>query len=170
MTRTIKRPGGIRSKLSYSNVLATISLFAVLGGGAYAASKIGPSDIAKNAVHSKHIKTGQVKGPDVRNNSLGLEKTTEFTDVVTHDFATFAQGSCQAVSKDVFRNVNNFDQVVVVPDSADSAWTDQGLIALGGAVGSASADQIRLRVCNVGATLDPPSTTFSVFVFRGPVA
>ena len=56
----------IRERLSYANVMATVAVFGVLaGGGAYAASKIGPKDIAKNAVRSKHIKNGQVRAADL---------------------------------------------------------------------------------------------------------
>ena len=44
--------------------LALIALFVALGGTAYAASKIGPNDIAKNAVRSKHIKNNGVKLKD----------------------------------------------------------------------------------------------------------
>ena len=45
--------------------LAFIALFVALSGTAYAASKVGPNDIAKNAVRSKHIKNGQVKRADL---------------------------------------------------------------------------------------------------------
>jgi hypothetical protein len=55
----------IRRHLTYSNVMATLAVFLVLGGGAYAASKIGPNDIRKNAVRSKHIKNGQVRTQDL---------------------------------------------------------------------------------------------------------
>jgi hypothetical protein len=52
----------IRDHMTYANVMATIAVFGVLaGGGAYAASKIGPSDIAKHAVHSRHINKKAVK-------------------------------------------------------------------------------------------------------------
>ena len=44
--------------------LALIALFVALSGTAYATSKIGPNDIARNAVRSKHIKNGQVKRGD----------------------------------------------------------------------------------------------------------
>lgn len=50
----------IKPHLSYANVVSSIALFAVLGGGAYAASKIGPEDIKKNAVRTKHIKKDAV--------------------------------------------------------------------------------------------------------------
>ena len=46
--------------------LALIALFVALGGSAYAASKVGPNDIAKNAVRSKHIKNGQVTKRDLK--------------------------------------------------------------------------------------------------------
>jgi hypothetical protein len=56
----------LRRHLSYANVTATLSLFIALGGaGAYAAAQIGSSDIAKNAVKSKHIRNGQVRGADI---------------------------------------------------------------------------------------------------------
>jgi len=52
----------IAGKLTYSNVVATAALFAALAtGGAYAASKIGAADIARNAVRAKHIKSNQVR-------------------------------------------------------------------------------------------------------------
>jgi hypothetical protein len=46
-------------------VVAYLALFAALGGGAYAASKVGSGDIKRNAVLSKHIKGGNVKPPDL---------------------------------------------------------------------------------------------------------
>ena len=47
------------------NVVAYVALFAALCGSAYAAARIGPKDIRRNAVRSRHIKNGQVKRPDV---------------------------------------------------------------------------------------------------------
>jgi hypothetical protein len=47
--------------------MSTIAVFGVLAGGsAYAASKIGPSDIKKNAVRSKHIKDGAITAKDIQ--------------------------------------------------------------------------------------------------------
>jgi hypothetical protein len=51
----------LRSRLTYANVMSTIAVFAVLGGGgAYAAQKIGAKDIKKNAVRAKHVKQNQI--------------------------------------------------------------------------------------------------------------
>jgi hypothetical protein len=55
----------LASGISYANVVSTICLFAVLGGGAYAASHL-----PKNSVGSKQIKDNKVKGLDVRDGSL----------------------------------------------------------------------------------------------------
>jgi hypothetical protein len=61
----------LRPRLTYANVMSTIAVFAALAtSGAYAASKLGPDDIAANAIRSKHIKAGAVNGKDVRNASL----------------------------------------------------------------------------------------------------
>jgi hypothetical protein len=65
----------IRQHLTYANVTATIALFGVVaGGGAYAASKIGPQDIARNAVHSKHIKRSAVKRSKIANGAVNDAK------------------------------------------------------------------------------------------------
>jgi len=55
----------IRNKLTFANVMASIAVFAVLGGSAYAAAKIGANDIKKNAVRTKHIKNGEVGAADL---------------------------------------------------------------------------------------------------------
>jgi hypothetical protein len=51
---------GIRSRLTYANVMATIAVFIALGGGAYAAFSL-----PRNSVKSKHIVNHQVKAKDL---------------------------------------------------------------------------------------------------------
>src|SRR4051794_15509172 len=48
-------PARLRVHLSYANVMSTIAVFIVLGGGAYAATKL-----PKNSVGTKQIKNGAV--------------------------------------------------------------------------------------------------------------
>ena len=55
----------LATHLTYANVVSTLCLFVLLGGGAWAATKI-----AKNSVGSKQIKDGQVKSRDVKDDSL----------------------------------------------------------------------------------------------------
>ncbi len=54
----------LRPRLTYANVVATLALFAALGGGAYAAG------LAKNSVKSKTVKDGSIKGIDVQDDGL----------------------------------------------------------------------------------------------------
>jgi hypothetical protein len=78
--------GRIRPRLTYANVMVTLLAFVVLGGGAYAASKLKKNsvtsatirngqvktkDLAKNAVVSAKIKDGQVGSADVKDGSVG---------------------------------------------------------------------------------------------------
>jgi hypothetical protein len=66
--------GRMRSTLTYANVMSTIALFGVLGGGAYAAARIGPDDIKRNAVRSKHIKKNQVGRKHLKRNAVSAAK------------------------------------------------------------------------------------------------
>jgi hypothetical protein len=59
----------MRRHLSYANVVSTLALCLVVGGGsAYAAAQL-----AKNSVKSKHIATGAVASSDIKNRSVQLQ-------------------------------------------------------------------------------------------------
>jgi hypothetical protein len=64
----------ITSKLTFANVLASIALFAVLGGGAYAAAKLD-----RNSVVSRTIKNQQVRSADLKNNSVSATDVKDGT-------------------------------------------------------------------------------------------
>jgi hypothetical protein len=55
----------LSSKLTYANVISTLCLFLLLGGGAYAALKL-----PKNSVGTKQLKKNAVTGVKVKNHSL----------------------------------------------------------------------------------------------------
>jgi hypothetical protein len=56
----------IRSKLTYANVISTLCLFLLLGGGAaFAATKL-----AKNSVGTAQLKNGAVTSAKVKSGSL----------------------------------------------------------------------------------------------------
>jgi hypothetical protein len=65
-----------RDSLSYANVVSTLCLFLLLGGGAaYAANQlgrntVGPKQLKKNAVTAAKIKANAVKGSKVQDGSL----------------------------------------------------------------------------------------------------
>ena len=55
----------LRSKLTYANVISTLCLFMLLGGGAYAAknglapNSVGTKQLKNNAITGKKIKRGR---------------------------------------------------------------------------------------------------------------
>lgn len=64
-----------RKHLSYANVVATIALFGVVaGGGAYAASKIGTSDIQRQAITSKKLARGSVLSGKLAQGAIGANQ------------------------------------------------------------------------------------------------
>jgi hypothetical protein len=50
----------LRNKLTYANVIATIALFAALGGGAYAAGTINGKSIVDHSITGKDIKARSI--------------------------------------------------------------------------------------------------------------
>jgi hypothetical protein len=61
----------IRKRLTFANVMSSLAVFLVLGGAtAFAASKIGTSQLKANAVTSGKIKKNAVTGAKVKDGSL----------------------------------------------------------------------------------------------------
>src|SRR3954454_15278258 len=68
-------PRRIRSRITYSNVIASLALFIALGGGAYAAIKIpknsvGTAQLKPNAVISSKVKPGSLLANDFKAGQL----------------------------------------------------------------------------------------------------
>ena len=95
-------------------VISLIALFVALGSGAYAASKIGTSDLkrnavttpklAKDAVKSSKVENGKLKGKDLADGTVGGSKLgtiSEVTDTTTAAFGTIgtATATCPAGSR-----------------------------------------------------------------------
>jgi hypothetical protein len=59
----------ISARFSYANVMATIAVFLALGGGAFAASKVG-----KNVIKSKNIAPKAIKTSDLHNGAVKASK------------------------------------------------------------------------------------------------
>lgn len=81
---------GITSRLSYSNVMATVAVFVALGGSSYAAVRL-----SKNSVTSRAIAPNAVTSSKVKNGSLLLRdfKSSEATKLKGATGATGAQGA-----------------------------------------------------------------------------
>ncbi len=83
---TIPRRGtrSVNPLLTVAIALSVLAL--VTGGGAYAAGKIGPKGIAKDAIRSAHIKNGQVKSADLAADAV-TSTTVKDGSLTSQDFA-----------------------------------------------------------------------------------
>ena len=70
----------MRRHLTYANVMATAAVFIALGGSSYAAVQL-----SKDSVRSKHIKNGQVKGPDLATNAVNT-RSVKNGSLLSSDF------------------------------------------------------------------------------------
>lgn len=59
----------LRSRLTYANVISTLCLFMLLGGGAYAATQL-----PKNSVGPKQIKNGAITGKKIKKGTIDASK------------------------------------------------------------------------------------------------
>jgi hypothetical protein len=85
----------IRTHLTYANVISSLCLVLILGGGAaYAANTIGSSDIIDGQVKTADIGNNQVFSADVRNDTLANGGLTSADiapgEVKTSDIGNFA--------------------------------------------------------------------------------
>jgi hypothetical protein len=69
--------GRLHRHITYANVASTLALvFAMGGGGVYAASKIGGGQIEKGAISSPQIKNKQVRRQDIAGGSINTRKVS----------------------------------------------------------------------------------------------
>jgi hypothetical protein len=65
----------IRKRITYANVMSSIAVFLVLGGGAaYAAKKIGSNEIKGNSITTGKIKKNAVTSSKIKSNSITTAK------------------------------------------------------------------------------------------------
>jgi Collagen triple helix repeat (20 copies) len=72
----------LRDKLTYANVMATLAVFLVLGGGAYAAVQL-----PKNSVGTEQIRKGAVSGAKIKSDAITGGKVKDGT-LLAQDFAS----------------------------------------------------------------------------------
>lgn len=61
----------LRRHLTYANVMSTFAVFAVLGGGAYAASTITGTDVKDRSLTGKDIRRNSLGGRQIAESKLG---------------------------------------------------------------------------------------------------
>ena len=79
----------VRERLTYSNVIATVALFAALGGGAYALegrNTVDSGDLRRNSVKAPEIGKDAVRAAEVQSNAVGTEEVAD-ASLLGEDFA-----------------------------------------------------------------------------------
>ena len=99
------------------NAVGYLALFIALTGTSYAATKIGPGDIKKNAVLAKHVKDGVLTGAEVADNALTGADIDEGS--LQNVPVLLADGSVTTAKLS--------DAAVTMPKLADAAVSEQKL-------------------------------------------
>jgi hypothetical protein len=113
----------LRSKLTYANVVATLSLFLVLAGGtAFAAGQLGKNTVGskqlkKNAVTTAKIKNGAVTGAKIKISSLGT--------VPSATNAESAKNATHAATADSAKNAVHADSATTAEKATSAATADK---------------------------------------------
>jgi cytoskeletal protein RodZ len=108
----------IRSRVTYANVMSTLAVFLVLGGGAMAAVKLGKNSVGTkqlkvNAVTSAKIKDGAVTGSKVDLSTLGaVPNATDAVNAKTADSAKTAETAKTATTATTATNATNATNAV----------------------------------------------------------
>jgi hypothetical protein len=130
----------LRTHLNPASLIATVALFAALGGVSYAAATIDGKDIQNGTVTGKKLKNGSITGAKVKADSLGGPKIKESTlgqvpTAVKADSATSADSATTAKTAVDAQNAVNAQSAV----SAQSAVNAENAAAVGpNGVGSAA--------------------------------
>jgi hypothetical protein len=61
----------LRHHLSYANVVATLALFAAMGGTSYAVLHVGSRDVVDNSLRSKDIRNSTLRSRDILDRAIG---------------------------------------------------------------------------------------------------
>ena len=124
----------LRRHLTYANVISTLCLFLVLGGGAaFAATKLGKSSVGTeqlkgeavtkgklgpDSVNSKKVVNGSLTGEDIVSSSLGKVPTASYADNAGHattagsaDSASTATNAAHASNADSATNAANAEKL-----------------------------------------------------------
>ena len=138
--------------------VALLALFVALGGTAYATATIGPQDIKKNAVRSRHIKNGQVGSRDVRDDSL--------------TGADIAESSLRAISPGVvmgrIEDLGNFATVFGSPQGIAPASTSEDAVEMTMPYGLTTPPRAAgLHALLADGLAEPPDTTQTFTVRSG---
>ena len=84
---------GILRRLTYANVMSSVAVFMILGGGAYAAATIGTREIRNNGVRTQDVKDGNLRGRDFIRRAFGRREVRDADHVDGKNASDFLSNS-----------------------------------------------------------------------------
>ena len=113
---------GLRSHLTYANVMVTLlAIGALTGGVAYAANTIGSSDIIDESILSRDVKNGQVQSVDLGNNQVQSVDVRD--DGLSNGGLTGADIKDQSGVDTCTHGTVRYDELCVeIPPQQDQGW------------------------------------------------
>jgi hypothetical protein len=154
----------VRSKLTYSNVIATMALFIALGGVAVAAglprNSVGPKQLKRGAVTAAKIRKGAVIAGKLSPNSVGPGNIGNGA-VTTAKLATGSVIASTIKNSVITTNKLN-NEAVTTPKLANEAVTSAKL-----GKGSVTASKLSDEIGPLLSTLKPGQTLRGVFDVGG---
>lgn len=120
----------VRSKFSFSNVVALLALFVALGGSAYAATRlpknsVGSKQLKKNAITTAKIKKAAVTGAKINLKTLGVVPSATNADHATSaDSANTAKSAGSANTANSATNASTVNGLLIFPTERVNAAAD----------------------------------------------
>jgi hypothetical protein len=89
----------VSTHLSYANVMATLAIFLVLGGGAYAAAQINGKLLKNRSVAGKKLRKNTVTGVELNEARLGPVPSADALSRVDYESASVGLPGGNAIAK-----------------------------------------------------------------------
>jgi hypothetical protein len=104
----------MRARLTYANVVSTLCLFIVLGGGAYAAATIDGADLKARSVPATKIKRDALTGAEIKESTLPFLRASRVASGL---------GALTTTIPDTLIASPTLGLKVTTDGDADSTWT-----------------------------------------------
>jgi hypothetical protein len=104
----------MRARLTYANVVSTLCLFILLGGGAYAAGTIDGADLKARSVPATKIKRDALTGAEIKESTLPFLRASRVASGL---------GALTTTVADTLITSPTIGLKVTTDGDADTAWT-----------------------------------------------
>lgn len=126
----------IRNKVSFANVMAVIAVFIVIGGTAYAGSKINGKKLKNNSVAGKKLKTNSVTANKLKCPSAASTRTGALCYGPLQTPSNWINAVQIGCPSQGLRLPTNGEALLVVQAAGGETWTDDVISpGLGGEAG-----------------------------------